>query len=245
VRALVTGGCGFIGKRLVSALEETGDDVQIIDIIAGSSILGRLRFDADVIYHLAAVSNVERAEAFPHHAFGVNVLGTLNVLEQAKGAPVVFASSAAVYGDQKGPLRESSPLSPVNVYGATKAAAELFCMSFPKVAILRLFNVYGPGGRGVVDRAKAGSRTIYGSGEQTRDFVHVDDVVSAMIAARGHKGFFNVGTGVSTRIKDIVRRPVFAPARRGDVQHSLAWTKKTERILGWKSTRKLKDYLCA
>ncbi|MWV65485.1 NAD-dependent epimerase/dehydratase family protein [Halorubrum sp. JWXQ-INN 858] len=276
-RVLVTGGAGFIGHHLVSALVPD-NDVRVLDncstgdpdtvppeatLVRGdvtdAEAVRRAMDGVDVVFHQAAVVSVQRAAEQPHHAHRVNVDGTLTVLEAARDedARAVVASSAAVYGSPDTvPVAEDDRLMPRSTYGVDKLAADSYARVYsstydvPTVA-LRYFNVYGPGQRGpysgVVDaflgRAAAGEPlVIHGDGEQTRDFVHVYDVVRANLAAAttDHTGrAFNVGTGESVTIRelaDVIRSVLDAPVdlryeepRTGDVRHSRA---ATARLLG-------------
>jgi UDP-glucose 4-epimerase len=222
---------------------------------------------ADFVFHQAAVASVPLSIEQPLHVERVNVEGTLTLLDAAAAADVrrvVFAASCAAYGDATGlPSREEQPIRPISPYAITKVAGELYARVYtelkglPMVA-LRYFNVFGPrqDPRGpyaaVVPRfteaVLAGERpTIFGTGEQTRDFVFVRNVVHANLLAReaaaapGH--VYNVGSGVGTSLLDLVRAlervtgrtiaPTFAPARGGDILHSRADISRARRDLGY------------
>lgn len=218
---LVTGGAGFIGSHLVEALLARGervrvlddfssgkwenlapfvDDIEIIegDVVDLPTVLSALDGVQYVLHH-AAVASVEQSVQNPVRVHSVNVDGTLNVLlaaREAKPERLVFASSAAVYGDaQCLPLSEDTPLRALSPYAAGKVAGEAYALSFfitfgLPVTILRYFNVFGPRQdptspySGVITKfATAMSRgepaTIFGDGLQTRDFVYVNDIVRA------------------------------------------------------------------
>ena len=243
---LVTGGAGFIGSHLVEALAERGERVRVLDDfstgrrenlaavadhiellegdVADPETVERAVAGCDYVLHLAAIASVQASLENPRRTHQVNVNGTLNVLEAARRASVqrvVFASSAAVYGDHTAlPLREELPPCPLSPYAATKAAGEAYCSAFhasyglPTVA-LRFFNVYGPRQdpanpySGVISifaaRIARGERpVIYGDGKQTRDFVYVTDVARAALlvceqeAAVGD--VFNVAGGKQTSV---------------------------------------------
>lgn len=247
--AAVTGGAGFIGSYLTGIL---GAGTAVYDIAGpGGDVLdpGGLRRAVegrDAVVHLAAVSDVAAAESDPEKARRTNVEGTANVVracESAKVGALVFASSAAVYGEAGRRASEGDRLRPVSVYGATKADGERLVLEskVPKKVVLRIFNAYGPGGRGVVSRfaaaAAAKSRPLLrGDGSQTRDFVHVRDVAACMayMAGRGPGGTYNLATGTSTSVGELlgyfagsgIGEPELAPAQPGDVLESRASVEK-------------------
>ena len=236
-----------------------------IDIVDGEA-LGKAaeEFRPDLVCHLAAQASVTFSVRDPRRDLDVNVLGTLNVLEAATaaGAPLVFASTGgALYGDQVPlPAGEDSPAEPLSPYGASKLAAEAYIRTWGLLhglgnVVLRLANVYGPrqnphGEAGVVaifcERLLARETpTVYGDGEQTRDYVHVSDVADAFVrAARlGRPGTFNVGTGRETSVNDLLRtlqeaagtspEPCFEPLRPGELLRSALECSKARDELGW------------
>ncbi len=207
----------------------------------------------DTVFHQAALVSVADSIERPIASHRTNVMGTLNVLEAARrhDARVVVASSAAIYGDPDAvPVSESASLDPTSPYGLDKLAVDHFTRLYHdlydvETVTLRYFNVYGPnqtGGdyAGVIDvfadQARNGDPiTVHGDGQQTRDFVHVDDVVRAnRLAARTeHVGrAYNVGTGEAVTIRDLAERIrervgsdseiVHTTARDGDIRHSRA-----------------------
>lgn len=218
----------------------------------------------DVAYHLAAVVDVARSVEDPVGSHSVNVDGTLTVLEAARrtSTRVVLASSAAIYGAPESiPVHEDARTEPVSPYGLDKLAVDRYgalyhdLYGLPTVR-LRPFNVYGPGQHsgaysGVIgvflDQGLAGEPiTVHGDGTQTRDFVHVSDVVRAFEAAGAtdHVGdAFNVGTGESVSIREVaetVRRVTggrseirHTDPREGDVDHSRADVSRAEALLGY------------
>ena len=222
---------------------------------------------ADLVFHQAAVVSVERSVTAPAETHAVNATATLGLLEAARGAStrVVLASSAAVYGRPESvPQSEDDRLAPESPYGVAKLAADRYARVYtslygvPTVS-LRYFNVYGPrpdagGDGGVVEqfleRARAGEPIpVHGDGSQTRDFVHVRDVVRANLAAATTDRVgraFNVGTGESLSIADLAGlvaaaadrevRVVHTEAREGDVDHSRADTTATRELLGFEAT---------
>lgn len=252
-RYLVTGGCGFIGSHLVDALDARGDEVCILDDLSSGTLAHKPRrvefVSGDVAdpaavrkamqgvagcFHLAAIASVERSNADWAGAHRTNVGGTVAVLDAARSAgggvpvPVVFASSAAVYGDNPEiPLSEAAAPRPLSAYAADKLGSELHGGVAARIhgvpnRGLRFFNVYGPRQdpaspySGVIsifcDRLRAGlAVTLYGDGHQTRDFVYVGDVVEALLAAmddcaapgQATADIFNICTGNVTSIRDL------------------------------------------
>jgi UDP-glucose 4-epimerase len=217
----------------------------------------------DVCFHLAAQADVITSVERPDFDAEVNVLGTLQVLEAARrhGAKIVFSSTGgAIYGECDGPAPESAQRRPISPYGISKLAGEEYLVGWNRLygtshVALRFGNVYGARQEptlegGVVaiflDRMRDGQPTrIFGDGRQTRDFVYVGDVVEAVLAAiPSDGGVFNVGTGIETSVADLhalCRRvsgvegePERAPARTGDVLHSVIDPSLAERELGWR-----------
>jgi UDP-glucose 4-epimerase len=221
---------------------------------------------AEVVFHLAASVGNTRSIEHPILDAEVNVLGTLNVLEVARELrvrKVVFSSSAGIFGELKTlPIAEGHPVEPDSPYGASKLAAEKLCLAYARLfppfeaICLRYFNVFG-----VNQRFDAYANVIpifahklvrqqrihvFGDGEQTRDFIHVSDVVRANLAAgenRGVSGAFNLGSGVRITINDLIQRMqaasglrtevVHTAPRAGDVRHSLADISALRNVLGF------------
>ncbi len=290
MRALVTGGAGFIGSNLVDALLGRGDAVTVVDDLstgrrtnlesagtAGGELVESDVRDAaamrallkqvrpEVVYHLAAQVDVRRSTAEPAFDAAVNVGGTINVLDAARAAGVRrfvnTSSGGAIYGEaQTIPAPEEHPLAPESPYGQSKFAAEGYCDLFSRlhglsVVSLRYGNVYGPrqdplGEAGVVaifcGRLFEGQRpTVFGDGLQTRDYVHVDDVVEANLAAAesAATGPLNIGTGVETSVLDLVEalrpaatasfEPDHEPERPGEVRHIALDASRARDELGW------------
>ncbi|MEM2922250.1 MAG: NAD-dependent epimerase/dehydratase family protein [Candidatus Bathyarchaeia archaeon] len=283
--AVVTGGAGFIGSHLVERLIKDCLDVTVIDDLstgnANNLLLSNkaktkfIKADitdpkacnnalkgAEVVFHQAAVSSVTSSFKDPRRTTAVNIGGTLNLLESSRLNNVealIFASSAAVYGDSHPPCREKSCPKPLTPYAVTKLAAENLCHVYNelyglKTIILRYFNVYGPRQRsdlegGVIaqflTRLREGrGPVIFGDGSNTRDFIHVQDVVEANIlgAITPLKyGVFNIGTGKPTKILDLANllssltgrrlQPEFTSPRYGDVKDSWCDTSRAYQIL--------------
>jgi UDP-glucose 4-epimerase len=253
MRSLVTGGAGFIGSNLVDALLARGDEVTVVDDLStgrrvnldGALAEGAELVELDIregealagvtaekrpeaVFHLAAQIDVRKSLADPFFDAAVNVGGTANVLEAARGAGcerVVFVSTGgAIYGEGEGqriPLGEDAPIAPMSVYGQSKYAAEGYLALYERLyglsgISLRLGNVYGPrqdplGEAGVIaifcGLLKEGGRpTVFGDGTQTRDYIYVGDVVSAALAAAESEltGPVNIGTGRETSVLQLV-----------------------------------------
>ncbi|HEY7438739.1 MAG TPA: GDP-mannose 4,6-dehydratase [Acidimicrobiia bacterium] len=300
MRALVTGGAGFIGSTLTDRLLAEGWEVDVVDDLSvgnlanladARAVPGRkfsfhrmdIRSTAitdliahrspEVIFHLAAQADVRVSVARPAFDAEVNIIGTLNVCQGALAArarKVVFASSGGtIYGTPEHlPVKEGHPQRPESPYGVAKKAAGDYLHYYREVhgleyTALAFANVYGPrqdpqGEAGVVaifagmmlDRERP---TVFGDGEQTRDFVYVDDVVDALYRAQDKAGglIVNIGTGTETsvvRLYEAVARatgytpaPRFAPARPGELQRSALDPGRAEIHLGWKPWTTLDD----
>ncbi len=269
---------------LVSGYRENLKPLPHITFINGDvrdiSILRIAARDAEVIFHLAASVGNTRSIEHPIIDAEVNVLGTLNVLEAAREfgtRKVVFSSSAGIYGELKTlPITESHAAEPDSPYGATKLCAEKLCLAYAKVhapleaVCLRYYNVFGINqrydtyGNVIPIFARKFIRhervTIYGDGEQTRDFINVADVARANLLAgenRGVNGAFNLGSGTRITINELVSHVrdvsgldtdvVYGPPRAGDVRHSLADVSAIRHALGFEPRAKflpaLREYL--
>lgn len=255
--------------NLAGAREAHGDALEVVehdirtpettDLVAGAS--------PEVVFHLAAQADVRVSVADPVFDAEVNVVGSLRVLEGARRAgarKVVFASSGGtIFGDPDPadlPIGESHPQRPLSPYGVAKKVVGDYLEAYRVLhgldyAALALANVYGPrqdphGEAGVVaifaGRLLAGEPcTIFGTGEQTRDFVYVDDVVDAFVAAidRGDGQLVNVGTGVETSVNDLYAAMAraagvdleaqYAPARPGELDRSALSPQLAAEVLGW------------
>lgn len=288
---LVTGGAGFIGSHICDRLLADGHRVRILDnfstgkhenlpdseaveIIEGDvgdyDTVTTAMQAVDAVYHEAAIASVPETIDAPLASERVNYRGTLHVLEAARHARVkrvVFASSAAVYGDlPELPKHENMPVKPLSPYAVDKLASEHACQIYTRLhgletVSLRYFNVFGPRQdpsspySGVIsifsDHLKQGKQpTIYGDGEQTRDFVFVSDVVEANIragtstAAAGRA--INVANGGKLSINELlkticqIKGEPFAPeyqlARQGDIRHSRADISSAREYLDWRPT---------
>jgi UDP-glucose 4-epimerase len=246
---LVTGGAGFVGWHLVEALLSCGHSVRVLDDLSSGPLRdlpSHVEFiEADVVddsavaaafeaidgcYHLAAIASVERCNRDWLRSHRINLTGTVNVFNAARRLrggrtiPVVYASTAAVYGNcAAASIAENQSLAPVSTYGADKAACELHARAagavhqVPTVG-LRFFNLYGPRQdpyspySGVIsrfiDRLRRGEPIeIFGDGEQTRDFTYIGDAVTALRQAMGaaalHAPIFNICTGIGTSVRGL------------------------------------------
>jgi len=292
VRALVTGGAGFIGSHITDALIDAGHTVTVIDDLSRGTraqVNPRASFvelditspelaaavveaHPEVVFHAAAQIDVRESVRDPLHDADVNVVGTVNVLRAAVDAAarrVVFASSGgAIYGDTEViPTPEEHPCLPASPYGTAKLCAEAYGGTFSRQAglefvALRYANVYGPrqdphGEAGVVaifaTRLTHGEPVVInGDGTQTRDYVHVHDVVRANLAAvDGPAGVYNIGTGVETDVNTVYRMlaaaagvnasAVHGPAKPGEQQRSCLDTAGTLQRLGWRAAISFDD----
>jgi UDP-glucose 4-epimerase len=238
----------------------------VTDVAVMMRILQRAR--PEVVYHLAAQIDVRQSVLDPSTDAHVNVGGTAAVLEAVRSAGtgrVVLASTAGVYGDPPElPAGEESPIAPLSPYGASKAAAETYMRLYARLhgistLSLRMANVYGPrqdphADTGVIAifcaaASTAGVATLFGGGAQTRDYVFVDDVVAAFLAAGSSdiQGALNVATGQPTSVRDLARalelRTIDAPARAGEVHHSYLDPTRAARALGWSAAIALDEGL--
>jgi UDP-glucose 4-epimerase len=294
-KILVTGGAGFIGSTIADRFLAAGWDVAIIDDLSSGkreNVPAAARFypvdvrsaaaaeavereRPDILCHHAAQIDVRRSMADPRYDVDVNVGGLVNLLSAASRAGVrhvLFASSGgAAYGEtDRIPTPEDEPTRPVSVYGASKAASELYLGVWRAShgitsTALRYGNVYGPrqdphGEAGVVaifaGRLLRGEPcTVNGDGKQTRDYVFVDDVARAnlLAAERRHDGPLNVGTGVETDVNRLYRvladaagvasPPRHGPAKAGEQLRSCIDPSAAGRILGWRPEVSIEDGL--
>jgi len=293
MRVLVTGGAGFIGSHLTDAFLARGDDVIVADDLSAGrperlddqvelhkvSICDAASLSAvvrqarpELVCHMAAQIDVRLSVDSPAQDAGINVLGTVNVLEAARTveARVLFASSGgAIYGrDSPIPSPEDILPLPESPYGAAKYCAEQYIglsnrLHHTRHSIMRLANVYGPrqdpgGEAGVIPifcRAVLTGTppTVYGDGTQTRDYVHVRDVVRGFLAAAAdpRPGTWNIGTGTEVSVLGLVQiiaaaagQPVrveFRPPRAGELQRSVLDVGRAARDLGWTAETGLID----
>lgn len=292
---LVTGGAGFIGSHIVDMLD--AKETIILDDFSngkmeniGSAVsrgakllkmdIGEITHDTlkdvDVVFHEAALVSVPLSFSKFEKTYKDNVASFLSLLECARQADVekvIFASSAAVYGESETPLTEDAPLFPKSPYAESKLIDELYARVYAKeygmsIIPLRYFNVYGPrqdpssqysGVISIFASSMSGNRpiAIYGDGNQTRDFVFVKDVAEANMLAMKMKGHsaepINIASGKGTTILGLFRamaaitgyamEPSFAEPRPGDARFSVADTEKAESLLDFSARRPLDDGL--
>jgi UDP-glucose 4-epimerase len=265
--ALLEGGVSVVvvddltsGERARVNPEAEFVELSIVEKSELESLFDRVRPSA--VYHLGAQSSVTVSTKDPNRDGTVNVLGTLNVLEAAKRfeAPTVFTSTGgALYGNEAPiPTSEDRLPAPLAPYGASKWAGEAYLQTWAHAtgipnAVCRLGNVYGPrqsphGEAGVVSifshRLWKGERPLlFGHGRPTRDYIHVQDVVSAMLAASGTQGVFNVATGRETDVFTLLEllqraagtelEPELAELRPGELERSCMDPSRAARELGW------------
>ena len=275
-RALVRQGqrVRIFDNGMTGGPQRLTDVLADIEWIAGdlrdSEALQRAFAGVEVVFHQAAVASVPRSIAEPTLAHAINLTGTLNVLETACRAGarrVVYASSSAVYGVLPGsPKSEAMPVEPLSPYAAQKLAGEHYCRIWQQLhgletVSLRYFNVYGPGQDPQSEYAavipkfitavlRGDTPTVFGDGEQSRDFIYIEDIVNANLRAAmqpeavGH--VFNVGTGGSSTLNQLLAElaritgreihPNYTDSRPGDVRESLADISLLKAILGYQPT---------
>lgn len=285
MKILITGGSGFIGSHIVELYQDKAEEIRVLDnlrtgyrhnldglrhtFIEGSitdrELVKKAVEGVDYIFHLAALVSVPESMAKPGECVDINVHGLLNVLEEASAAGVkklVFASSAAIYGDNPTvPKLETMLPEPKSPYAITKLDGEYYLGMFQnegklETAAIRFFNVFGPrqDPKGAyaaavpifIEKAVRGEDiTIFGDGGQTRDFIYVKDIAGALafaVETPGVTGVFNAGYGGQITINDLAdglikaagsdSRIIHAAERAGDVRHSRASADKL-RAAGW------------
>jgi UDP-glucose 4-epimerase len=269
VDALLADGCAVTviddlssGDAARVAPEAELRELDVVDFAALEAVVEEVKPRA--VFHLAAQASVVASVEDPGRDCDVNVKGTLNVVEAAGGcgASVVFTSTGgALYGDEAPmPTPEQQIPSPLSPYGASKWAAEAYVKTWSSSsgiphAVCRLGNVYGPrqsphGEAGVVAIFTHHLHTgcapkLYGHGRPTRDYVYVADVVSALLAASGRAGTYNMATGVETDVMTVWTElsraagkqiePELTELRPGELQHSCLDVSLAERELGWRA----------
>lgn len=295
MKILITGGSGFIGSHIVELYQDRAEEIRVLDnlrtgyrhnldglqhtFIEGSvtdrELVKKAVEGVDYIFHLAALVSVPESMAKPGECVDINVHGLLNVLEEASVAGVkklVFASSAAIYGDNPTvPKLETMVPEPKSPYAITKLDGEYYLGMFQnegrlETAAIRFFNVFGPrqDPKGAyaaavpifIEKALRGEDiTVFGDGGQTRDFIYVKDIVGALafaVETPGVNGVFNAGYGAQITINDLAdglikaagssSKVIHAAERAGDVRHSRA---SADKLLaaGWLPLHSLEEGL--
>ncbi|MGJ7045774.1 SDR family oxidoreductase [Thermoanaerobacterium thermosulfurigenes] len=291
---LVTGGAGFIGSNIVDLLIDNGYDVIVVDNMSTGkkeninkkAIFYNIDITDDNLYkvfenekidnviHHAAQIDIQRSINDPVFDAKVNIIGTINLLECCRKYDVkkiVYASSAAVYGDPEYlGVDEKHKVNPISYYGISKHTPEHYIKVYNelyglKYTILRYANVYGirqdPKGEGgvisiFIDKMLSGKNpVIFGDGNQTRDFIYVKDVAMANLLAleKGDNEIMNISTNKATTINELVDvmskiigthlKPIYASQRKGDILHSYLDNQKAKELLEWIPDYTLEDGL--
>jgi UDP-glucose 4-epimerase len=296
MKILITGGSGFIGSHIAEHFQTSAEEIRVLDnyrtgyaknlsglranVINGSitdrSLVRQAVQGIDYIFHMAALVSVPESMSKPGECVDINVQGLLHVLEEASAAGVkkiVFASSAAVYGDNPiVPKLETMLPEPKSPYAITKLDGEYYLDLYRREGkiqstSIRFFNVFGPrqDPKGAYAAAvpifmekalRHEDITIFGDGGATRDFIYVKDIVGALAFAAQHEmhGTFNAGYGGQITIKDLANQIVSAAGssskivhlaeRPGDVRHSRASADQL-RAAGWRPQHTLEEGLAA
>ena len=283
-KVIVTGSRGFIGRHLVPALKKNGYQVKTFDLEQKNDVRNEKKVfglpQVAVVYHLAALANVPYSFDHPQEVLDVNIRGVLNFLEYCRrtGAKMIFPSTAYVYGrPQKLPISENHPLDGPNAYVESKIVGERLCRFYAenfgvKVVILRFFNVYGPGQvSGVIPdmiRSLLKNKTIeFRDGTPKRDFIFINDVMSALIRAADfvsdqNFNVFNIGFGQSYSVAQLARmlKDIAGDgtlklvdqheSRPGEIAEVVADISHASKVLGWQPATSLeaglkKTYLAA
>ena len=272
MRILVTGGTGFIGTSLVKKLSKHEISVvsrhksrknkyYLVDI-TNKKNLGTVfsKERPEYVFHLAAQVNPRLSMEKPIEDTKVNLFGTMNVLDMCRKydtRKIIFSSTSAVYGEPRYlPVDEKHETLPISIYGASKLTAEkyteMYCNAYGiKYTILRYANVYGPGSRSVIsifvkNIIRKKSPMIFGDGNQTRDYIYIDDIVRATILAikNADNLKLNIGTGKEASIKNIVSiiskqlessiKPIYKPEKKGEIKKIFLDVSIAKKYLKWK-----------
>lgn len=272
--ALVTGATGFVGKYLVNNLLQKGVEVTVITRdfskispeirervqCKGSDLNAELpEFNQDVVFHLAALTDLPECSRDPQKAYRENVQATLNLLTKCMSVKkFVYVSTLGVYGEpQRFPVSEDDPARPVEPYAASKLSAEAFVQGFctsrriPFI-IARLFNVYGPGQNNrfvipkIVEAAVKKENIELRNTDSTRDFIFIDDAINGFIALAESplQGVYNLGSGKETSIDEVIKKleklinkpisfRIVQDSNSPQVRRSVADIQKISKDVGW------------
>jgi UDP-glucose 4-epimerase len=284
MKILVTGGAGFVGSHLVNRLIKEGNRVIVIDNLSTGkkeNLNPKAKFykldirnpkisqifkkeKPEIVFHYAAQIDIRKSIENPIRDANINILGTINVLENCKrfkAKKFIFASSVGVYGEPKKlPVKENYSLDPISPYPIAKLTIENYLNYYQTLGLnfvsLRYSNIFGPrqsskGEGGVIaifiDKLFKGKRPIiYGSGRQTRDFLYIDDAIEAAIKAlKAPPGsIYNVGANKEIAIGTLFKKisselkiktnPIFHPARQGEIIKSRIDFRKIKKELNWR-----------
>ena len=272
MKIIVTGSDGFIGKQLIIRLVKEGFDIVKLDIKSRIDITDWTQLSTidkfDVLIHLASKTFIPDSFKYPHDFYFSNYIGTLNVLELCRrnNAKMIYASSY-VYGTPEYlPINEEHPIKAYNPYAQTKIINEKLCEGYYRdfnvpITILRPFNIYGPGQNdnflipSIIKQAKSGYITLKDP-RPKRDFIYIDDIIEAYIKAiyfnETSFEIFNIGTGVSYSVKEIVniiKNRVFpnpevcftGEQRKNEVLDTVADVSKAKKELGWEPKNSISE----
>jgi len=286
-KVLITGADGFIGSYLTKALIDKNYSVSVlvknnnlrrlkfikdkIEILIGDINDPNLKLDKyDIIYHLAALTDLKKCSENPKLAFNENVLGTINLLSNINNkSKFILISTLGVYGEPKYfPVNEDHTTYPIEPYAASKLASENFVLGFCKsreinYCIVRLFNVYGPGQRNdfvipmIINQFLNNKKLQLNNLDSSRDFIFIDDVINALIkiGESENSEIYNVGTGKETTIKEIIeilkkitqmnikQEILKKRGLKNTVRRSVADISKIQKEIGWHPSVDINDGL--
>lgn len=268
LKILITGGKGFLGKHLAKALKERGYIVSSYDILDGQDILNYKQLSnavkgKDIVFHLAAVADLNHARANPRLAVDLNIIGTANVVDACAkhGAVLNYTSTCCVYGNQDNhPITEKNHPKPTELYAHTKLAGEHVIFGYAvhyglKYNILRIATFYGSNMRGALVHAvflrkalKNEPLLIHGTGKQTRTYTHVSDIVDGMVRVVD-KGLtneiINITSEEETSVLDLAKLTInitgsksklqFVNDREGQIYKEHHSADKARKLLGWEA----------
>lgn len=269
-KILITGGFGFIGRHLAKSLLENNYEVTIIDnLYHGQKIeeipfINKVKFingdirdkkivddackNIDIIFHLAALSNIRDSLEDPQYCFSTNAMGTFNILSSAvknNVKKIIFSSSREIYGNSPTPAKEESPLNPTNIYGVSKVCGEDLCNLFRKnhglnTTIFRISNVYGPddpGKRRVIPsfirNIKNGNDIIINGGDQIIDFVWIEDVIKILLESinKYDGNTLNIGSGHGTTLNELVKLLISLTESKTNIKYNPKISQEVDKFI--------------